>query len=210
MELLDALQWRRACKAMNGQKVPKQKLENVLEAIRLAPTSSGLQPFEVYVISNMEIKKSIREVAFNQSVVSDCSHLLVFAAWDTYTEARINSFFDLNNAIRGTDDPGDESYRDYLLSTYPNQSVSYNQSHAAKQVYIGLGHAIVAAAIQEVDATPMEGFDPLALDSLLGFTEKGLRSTVLLALGYRDPEKDRLEGLKKVRKAKDSMVRRID
>ncbi len=210
MDLLDALQWRQACKAMNGAKVPQQKIETILETIRLAPTSSGLQPFEIYVVSNPAVKKSIRQVAFNQSVVADCSHLLVFAAWDTYTEARIHSFFDLINRVRGTEDPGDASYREYLLASYPKQSAAYNHNHAAKQVYIALGHAVVAAAIEGVDATPMEGFDPVALDTLLGFSEKGLRSTVLLALGYRDPQKDTLEGKKKVRKPLADFIQRID
>ena len=78
MNLLDRLKWRYAAKAMNGQKVPQDKMDNIIEAISLAPTSSGLQPFEVFVITNQEVKDKIRPVAWNQSVVSDCSHLLVF------------------------------------------------------------------------------------------------------------------------------------
>ena len=85
MELLDKLNWRYATKAMNGQKIPQEKINNIIEAISLAPTSSGLQPFEVYVVTNQEVKDKIKPIAWNQSVVSDCSHLLVFAAWDTYT-----------------------------------------------------------------------------------------------------------------------------
>ena len=90
MELLDKLQWRYAAKAMNGEKVPQDKIDNIIEAASLAPTSSGLQPFEILVITNQEIKEKIRPVAWDQSVITDCSHLLVFAAWDTYTEDRIN------------------------------------------------------------------------------------------------------------------------
>jgi nitroreductase/dihydropteridine reductase len=101
MELLDKLEWRYATKAMNGQKIPQEKIDNIIEAISLAPTSSGLQPFEVYVITNQEVKDKIKPIAWNQSVVSDCSHLLVFAAWDTYTEERINKMFDLVNEVRG-------------------------------------------------------------------------------------------------------------
>jgi nitroreductase len=88
MELLEKLRWRYAAKAMNGEKVSKEKIDNIIEAISLAPTSSGLQPFEVIVITNQEIKDKIKPVAWNQSVVSDCSHLFVFAAWDTYTADR--------------------------------------------------------------------------------------------------------------------------
>ncbi len=83
MELLDKLNWRYAAKAMNGNVVPEEKIQRILEAARLAPTSSGLQPFEIMVITNQDIKKKIKPVAWNQSVITDCSHLLVFAAWDT-------------------------------------------------------------------------------------------------------------------------------
>ena len=95
MELLDKLNWRYAAKSMNREVVPEEKLKKILEAISLAPTSSGLQPFEVMVITNQEIKEQIKPVAWNQSVITDCSHLLVFAAWDHYTEDRINKVFDL-------------------------------------------------------------------------------------------------------------------
>ena len=83
MELLDKLNWRYATKAMNGEKVPQEKIDAILEAASLAPTSSGLQPFEILVITNPELKEKIKAIAWNQSVVTDCSHLLVFAAWDT-------------------------------------------------------------------------------------------------------------------------------
>ena len=106
MELLDKLRWRYAAKAMNGKKVAEDKIERILEAARLAPTSSGLQPFEIFVIKNQEIKAQIKPVAWNQSVITDCSHLLVFAAWDTYTADRINHMFDLTNKIRGFENEG--------------------------------------------------------------------------------------------------------
>ena len=101
MNYIEMLNQRYATKAMNGQIVPQEKIDNILESIRLAPTSSGLQPFEVYVITDKEVKIKIREIAWNQSPVSDCSHLLVFAAWDNYTAERINHMFDLTNEIRG-------------------------------------------------------------------------------------------------------------
>lgn len=101
MELLDKLKWRYAAKAMNGEKVAQEKIDSIIEAASLAPTSSGLQPFEIMVVTNQEIKEKIRAIGWNQSVITDCSHLLVFAAWDTYTAERINKMFDLTNEIRG-------------------------------------------------------------------------------------------------------------
>ena len=209
MTLIDKLNWRYATKAMNGEKVPQEKVDNILEAISLAPTSSGLQPFEVFVITNQEIKEKIRPIAWNQSVITDCSHLLVFAAWDTYTADRINKQFDLTNTIRGFKNEGWENYRQKLLSSYPQKDAEENFNHATKQAYIGFSHAIIAAAYEEVDSTPIEGFSPAALDEILGLKEKGLRSCVLLTLGYRKTEKDWLVNLKKVRKSRADLITEI-
>ena len=206
MELLDKLNWRYAAKAMNGKKVAEDKIERILEAARLAPTSSGLQPFEIIVVKNQEIKEQIRPVAWNQSVITDCSHLLVFAAWDTYTADRINYMFDLTNEIRGFKNEGWENYRQMLLGSYPQKSTEENFNHAAKQAYIAFSHSIIAAAYEGVDATPLEGFEPDAVDKILGLHEKGLRSAVLLPIGYRNESEDWLVNLKKVRKPMKELV----
>jgi len=210
MELLDKLNWRYAAKAMNGQKVPQAKIDNIIEAISLTPTSSGLQPFEVIVITNQEVKEKIRPIAWNQSVITDCSHLFVFAAWDTYTADRINKMFDLTNTIREFKNDGWENYRQMLLSSYPQKDAEENFNHAAKQAYIAFSQAIAAAAFEEVDSTPLEGFDPAALDEILGLRAKGLRSCVMLPIGYRDTENDWLVNLKKVRKSKSDLVTLVD
>jgi nitroreductase len=169
-----------------------------------------LQPFEIFVITNPEIKAKIRPIAWNQSVITDCSHLLVFAAWDTYTAERINKMFDLTNLIRGTKNEGWENYRQMLLNSYPQKDAEENFNHAAKQAYIAFSQAIAAAAFEGVDSTPLEGFDPDALDKILNLREKGLRSCVMLPLGYRDTEKDWLVNLTKVRKSKEDLVTLIE
>lgn len=206
MELLDKLNWRYAAKAMNGEKVAQEKIDNIIEAISLSPTSSGLQPFEVIVITNQELKEKIRPISWNQSVITDCSHLLVFAAWDTYTADRINKMFDLTNTIRGFKNEGWENYRQMLLNSYPQKDAEVNFNHAAKQAYIAFSQAIAAAAFEGVDSTPLEGFDADALDEILNLKEQGLRSCVMLPLGYRDAENDWLVNLKKVRKSKEDLV----
>lgn len=206
MELLENLKWRYATKAMNGKKVSEEKLNNILEAASLAPTSSGLQPFEILVIENQELKSEIRKIAWDQSVITDCSHLLVFAAWDTYTAERINKMFDLTNDIREFKNEGWESYRQKLLSYYPQRDAEENFNHAAKQAYIAFSLSIAAAAFEKVDSTPLEGFEADKLDQILGLREKGLRSCVMLPIGYRDAEKDWLVNLKKVRKSREDLV----
>lgn len=206
MSYLDKLKHRYATKAMNGEVVPQSKIDNILEAIRLAPTSSGLQPFEVFVITNKEIKTRIKEIAYGQSQITDCSHLFVFAAWDNYTEERINHMFDLTNEIRGFKNEGWENYRQQLLASYPSKDPETNFQHAAHQTYIAFMSAITQAAFEGLDSTPMEGFDSEALDKILYLRAKGLRSTLLLPVGYRDAEKDWLVNLVKVRKPMEELV----
>jgi nitroreductase/dihydropteridine reductase len=210
-ELLQKLQWRYATKKMNPAKVvPQDKVERILEAARLAPTSSGLQPFEIIVVTNKAVREQIKPKAWGQGQVTDCSHLLVFAAWDNYTSERINMMFDLTNAQRGGTNEGWENYRQMLLKNYPPRDPQVNFEHAARQAYIGLGAALIAAAFEEVDATPMEGFDPKALDEILGLSARGLRSVSILPLGYREADGDWLVNLKKVRRPREQFITEVN
>ena len=204
------LEWRYATKKFDPTRaVPADKLERILEAIRLAPTSSGLQPFEMFVVTNDAIRARIRKVAWNQAQVTDCSHLLVFAAWDDITPERLNMMFDLTNEVRGFVNEGWEAYRKSLLGIVAARGTDGNYQAAARQAYIGLGLALVAAAFEEVDAVPMEGFDPAAVDAILDLGAKNLRSVILLPLGYRANEGDWLVDLKKVRRERANFVTEI-
>ena len=131
---------------------------------------------------------------------------LVFAAWDNYTAERINRMFDLVNDERGFRNEGWEAYRQKLLAAYVPRDAETNYQHAARQAYIGLGTALIAAAEEGVDSTPMEGFDPDKVDEILGLRARGLRSVILLPLGYRAEEGDWLVNLKKVRRSREDFV----
>jgi nitroreductase len=207
--LNDLLNWRYATKKMDPSKsVPQDKVDAIVEAIRMAPTSSGTQPFEFLVVTNPDIRSKIAEAAGGQAQITDGSHLLVFAAWDNYTAERIDNVVDLNVAARG-DLPMLHAYYDNLKSNYLPREAEVNYAHAARQAYIALGIALVAAAEQEVDSTPMEGFDPGAVDKILGLKERGLRSVVLLPLGYRDAGNDWLLPMGKVRKSRETIVTEV-
>ena len=208
--LIQKLQWRYATKSMNPAKaVPKEKLERILEAARLAPTSSGLQPFEIIVVSNAAVRAQIQAIAWNQAQITDGSHLLVFAAWDNYTPERINQMFDYTNEVRGFKNEGWENYRQKLLAMYPPREAEVNFQHTARQAYIGLSAALIAAAFEEVDATPMEGFDADALDDILKLRARGLRSVAIMPIGYRQEDKDWLVNLKKVRRPREQFVSEV-
>lgn len=210
-ELLQNLQWRYAAKKMDPSKtVSQENLDFILEAIRLSASSSGLQPYEVIVVTNPEVRAQIVPHAWNQGQITDGSHLLVFAAWDNYTAERINHMFDLVNEQRGFKNEGWENYRQMLLNTYPQRDAETNYQHAARQAYIGLGSALIAAAEKKVDSTPMEGFNPEKVDEILGLKQRGLRSVVLLPLGYRADEGDWLVNLKKVRRSTADFVTEVN
>ena len=204
--LSDLLHWRYATKKMDPTKaVPQEKVDAIIEAARMAPTSSGTQPFELIVITNEDLRANIRDAASGQTPITDGSHLLVFAAWDNYTAERIDEVAGLNVKARG-DLPLIHQYYDNLKTNYVPREAEVNYAHAARQAYIALGFAMLAAAEQEVDCTPMEGFDPAQVDEILGLKERGLRSVVLLPLGYRDPTGDWLLNMPKVRKSRETMV----
>ena len=209
MELLNALNWRYATKKMSGEAVSEDKVQQIIEAAYLAPTSSGLQPFEIIAISNKELREKIQPIAYGQSQIVDGSHILVFASWDKYNDERIDAIFDHMNTERGLPLDGTNEYKAGLKAQLFAKSEEEQAAHTGKQSYIAFGTAIAAAALLQVDATPMEGFINEQLDELLGLKAKGLKSQTILALGYRANEGDWLQGMKKVRQPKDKFLTEI-
>jgi nitroreductase/dihydropteridine reductase len=209
MDLHEALKWRYATKSMNGKTVPEEKLNNILEAIRFAPTSSGLQPFMVIVISDPELKEEIRKVADNQQQVVQSSHLLVFAPWSTYTPERIDEYINYSNSVRELPESATASFRDSLKSTFSKLTPEEHFNHAVKQTAIAMGFGLLAAAIEGVDASPMEGFNPKEVDKILGLDEMNLKSSTLMGLGFRNEGDDWLVNLKKVRRPQSEVFIKI-
>jgi nitroreductase / dihydropteridine reductase len=209
--LIDDLNWRYATKKMDpAQDVPEDKVAAILDALRLAPTSSGLQPFEVFVVSDADTRAKLTAAAYGQQQLTDGSHVLVFAAWDNYTEARVDMVRDETGAARGGVTDQVKEYYQGLKDRLLGQTPAQNFEHAARQAYIALGVALVAAAELKVDATPMEGFDPAQVDAVLGLADKGLKSVVVMPLGYRAAEGDWLAGQVKVRRDPAQLFTRID
>ena len=206
MEILDALQWRYATKRMTGEKVDDQLVETIVEAARLAPTSAGLQPFHIFVISNDEVKKQIQPIALGQPQIVESSHLLVFTSWDTVTDEKIDQVYDYTNKERGLSNDVTAQTVAGLKQLFSGFTEEQQYHHTAKQAHIGLGVAIATAAQLGVDATPMEGFDKDGLDEFLKLKEKGLKSVLLLAIGRRKTDEDWLFPLKKVRQPKEQFV----
>ena len=207
MALLDNLKWRYATKRYDAtKKVAQDDVDKIIEAARLAPTSSGLQQFRVMVITDQKLKEKIFPLTMEQPIVVQCSHLLVFAAWDRYTEERIDGMYNYITDQRDLPRGRFGTYTDKLKTSYLPQTAEQNFVHTARQAYIGLGLALAQAAELKVDSTPMEGFDNSALDELLDLRSKGLRSVVLMPIGYRDSANDWLVNMNKVRIPKEKFV----
>ncbi|MCE7064358.1 NAD(P)H-dependent oxidoreductase [Dyadobacter sp. CY326] len=203
--LIEDLNWRYATKRMNGQAIPQEKLDTILEAIKLSPSSAGLQPYKIVVIADQETKDKIFKEAAPQPQIPYASHLLVFAAWDKVTAEQITEYMNLIATTRGISVDSLAKFQENVTNSVQSRSEEGNFNWAARQAYIALGHALVAAATEHVDATPMEGFNNEKLDEILGLTEKGLKSVVIMTLGYRDAENDGLAKAKKVRRSREEL-----
>lgn len=186
MSIIDSLNWRYATKKFDfSRKVSETDLETILEAIRLTPTSFGMQPYHFYVISNQEIKEKIQSVAWNQAQIGTASHVIVFTARTDLPTLK-EEFFTLlsggNPDIRAML----KGYEDMVWGfvegkTDPKDILAWS----AKQAYIAQGFALAACADLKIDSCPMEGFDPGAVGTILGLPESQ-KAIVLLPIGYRD------------------------
>lgn len=210
MNLIDNLKWRHAVKAYDPtKKVSEEDLNKILEAIRLAPTSSGLQQFRVIVVENQDIKNKLVDGALNPECMRDCSHVLVFAAWDKYTDEKIDTVYNLTTDERDLPRGRFDSYTVGLKASFNAMTEEEHYNHASKQTYIALGLALAQAAELKIDSTPIEGFKNEVIDEVLQLKEKGLRSSVLMYIGYSDEANDWLGGMKKVRIPKEELIYHI-
>ena len=206
MSLLDSLKWRYAVKRMNGNKIPEATMNTILEATKLAPSSFGLTPYNIIVVEDEETRKKLQPHFYNQPQVGESSALVIFATWNSITDKEVAQFMQEIGEERGVPVESLNDFAGYINGSIKNLTAEQLQIWAAKQTYIALGFALVAAATEEIDATPMEGFKPDAVDEALGLKELGLHSAVAVTLGYRDAANDYLSGAKKVRRASEKLI----
>jgi nitroreductase len=206
MKLIEALEWRYAVKKMNGNKIPAEKLNTIIEATRLAPSGFGLTPYTIIVVEDDEIRKKLHPAFYNQSQVVDCSAVIIFAAWNSITEKEVGEYMQDIAEQRGVPVESLNDFAGNINGSFKKLTPEQARVWADKQTYLALGFSLVAAAAEQVDATPMEGFSPDAVDAVLGLKELGLHSAVALTLGYRDAANDYLVNAKKVRRTHDKLV----
>jgi nitroreductase len=201
MNIIESLNWRYATKKFdNAKKVSESDLKDLLEAVNLTPTSVGMQLQNVVVVENKELREKLLPVSHGQPQVIDASHLLVLCSETNVDEARIDKYMKRVAEVRGVEVDSLEQFKAMAkMWTIDSQDAESLQAWMDKQVYIALGNLMTAAAIMKIDACPMEGFDAGQYDDILGLTEKGLKSVLVVPVGYRSSE-DPYPQMKKVRK----------
>lgn len=207
MNILEKLDWRYATKKFNpALNVSESKLEILKKAIQFAPTSYGLQPFQVLLVKNPEIREKLQEASWGQSQITESSYVVVFTRKKVIDESEVDSFVDNIVNTRGVTKEMLSQYEGMMKSTVNSLTEEQKSSWIDKQIYIALGFLLNTAAVIDVDACPMEGFDKQKYDEILGLTDT--TSVVICPIGYRD-ENDNFQHLKKVRKSQEDLFSQI-
>jgi nitroreductase len=198
-QFLASLEWRYATKAFDTRKLPDATWAALEESLRLTPSSYGLQPWKFIVVNDPTLRTKLRPVSWNQSQVTDASHLVVFARRTEVTETDVNEFFNQMVSERQADATKLEPYRQMMLGgVVKGKDAAAQKDWAARQLYIALGQLMGAAAAMAIDTCPLEGIDPDAYTEILGLKGTGYEVVVACAVGYRSSE-DKYAGMKKIR-----------
>ncbi|GAB2700326.1 NAD(P)H-dependent oxidoreductase [Mucilaginibacter koreensis] len=209
MSLIQPLEWRYATKKFDpAKKLSAEQLENLLDTVRLAPSSFGLQHYRILVIEDAGLREQLKAAAYGQSQLTDGSQLIVFAAETNINEAYVEKYVDEIAKVRNTDRENLVPFEKSMVATVNHRSEDQLVAWAHKQAYIALGVLLTAAAEAGIDACPMEGFEVGKFDEILGLREKGLATSVIAAIGFR-AEDDDYAKFAKVRKPKDELFIRL-
>jgi nitroreductase len=205
-QIIDAMNWRYAAKAYStSKKLDDTQVSTLIEAIRLAPSSFGLPTYKIIHVKNPELREKLKAAAWGQTQITDASNLFIFAAKTNITESDADAFIVEVAAIRNIPVDSLTGYEDMIKGAITSRSSDELTAWATKQAYIGLGVLLSAAALENIDASPMEGFDSKQFDEILGLKELGLTTVVIAPVGYRS-ENDAYANLAKVRVSTDNLV----
>ncbi|WP_372756583.1 NAD(P)H-dependent oxidoreductase [Mariniflexile sp.] len=200
MNIIKQLQWRYATKRFDtNKKLSVEKLDILKHSFNLTATSFGLQTIKLVVIEDKIVRNELIQYSFNQKQVSEASHLLIICIQDDISALDVNSYYNNIKTIRNTSETILQPYRDSLIKMVEKMTIPERQQWSKNQAYIALGNLMTVCAIEGVDSCPMEGFLPSKYDEILGLESKGLKSVLLLPVGYRAAD-DMFSEFKKVRK----------
>lgn len=200
MGIINKLQWRYATKAFETNKiVPIEKLEIIKHAFNLTATSYGLQPIKLIVLRDKEIQEQLLPYTMNQQQIVQASHVLIFCIQTNIDKEFVSNYFDRVHKIRNTSKDILKPFEAFLIDDFESKSQQDIENWAINQAYLALGNLMTVCAMEDIDSCPMEGFMPEKYDELLSLKKEGLKSVLLLPIGYR-AENDMFSDFKKVRK----------
>ncbi|MEP6806199.1 MAG: NAD(P)H-dependent oxidoreductase [Flavobacterium sp.] len=203
--LLENLNWRYATKKFDAtKKISSEDLNTLKEAVRLAASSYGLQPYKVVIVENPEIKEQLKAAAYGQTQITDASQLFIFANDLNAGPESVAAYIKNISETRGVPTEALGGFADMMNGVISNLTQDAKNIWTTKQTYIALGTLLAAAAELKIDATPMEGFNPAAFNEILGFDKLGLNASVIATVGYRHDEDD-TQHYKKVRKSHEEL-----
>ncbi|MBI4211615.1 MAG: NAD(P)H-dependent oxidoreductase [Deltaproteobacteria bacterium] len=204
-EILEALSWRYATKKFDPTKTLSQDdVAFLLETMRMAPTSYGLQPWKAFVVTNPELRQKLLPVSYNQPKVVDASHFVVIAVPTTIDSSYIDRYLEFTAKTREVKVSELTEFGSMMKGFIKGKTSEELRQWAARQAYIALGFLLESTALCRIDACPMEGFIPQRVDEILNLSSKGYASVVACALGTRAAD-DAFMKLKKVRYPTDVM-----
>ncbi|RZJ33706.1 MAG: NAD(P)H-dependent oxidoreductase [Chryseobacterium sp.] len=207
MNYLEALSRRYSVKKFNPESIiPQEILLNILEAGKLAASSQGLQPYKIFVIESKEMKEKLIPAFYNPSQISTCSHLIVLISKKSMEENYLDGYFNHISEVREHPVENLDLFRKSITKHFSRQEHDDILNWAEKQSYIVLANLMYAAAIENVDTCPMEGFRQDLIEEILDIDTEKQKVTVTLALGYRS-EEDQFQHMKKVRKPNDKLFK---
>ncbi|WPY99572.1 NAD(P)H-dependent oxidoreductase [Christiangramia sp. OXR-203] len=210
MSNLKALNWRYATKKFDDSRIlSEEKLEILKHAFNLTATSYGLQPLKMLVISNKETQQQLTEFSMNQQQVSTASHVLVICTEKNVDEKFISGYFQRVKNLRDTPDEVLQPFHNFLVDDFKNKAIEEIEAWARNQAYLALGTLLTVCATEEIDACPMEGFEPAKYDDFLKLGDRNLQSVLVLPVGYRAKD-DFFSELKKVRRPLDEVIIEMD
>jgi len=205
-KFIESLNWRYATKKFDtDKKVSESDVNDLIESLRLAPSSFGLQPWKFIIVTDRKIREQLKEHAYNQAQITDASHLIVLCVRTDVDEAHVDKFVESIAKTRGVSKESLNDYAQIMTGSVKSRSEHHVTEWSRRQVYIALGFLIFAASMKRIDSCPMEGFDSAKFDEILGLKKENLSSVVLCPVGYRSKD-DGYAQAKKVRFSKNDVI----
>jgi nitroreductase len=209
-QIKKALEWRYAVKSFDpSKKISTEKWEVLEDSLVLSPSSYGIQPWKFLIVENKDLREKLKPFSWNQTQVTDASHLVVFTTLKEITPEYIKAFIQRNMEVRNVPHDAMAGYEGMMIKNIvEGMDKEYVRTWNQRQSYIAMGFLLETAALLEIDTVAMEGITPKAYDEILGLDKSPYATVSAVALGYRSTE-DKYQFAKKVRFQREKVIQKI-